>query len=216
MASKRKPARKRNPNEITTIGRPDEDKAFAIARTVLRPTVQAAVTLKAYGRTHGDLDLSGLIDALTAQTKAATDGDLGRGEAMLAVQAHTLDAVFNNLARRAINAEYMDHLDRYLKLALRAQSQCRATWETLATVKNPPMMGYVRQANIAHGHQQVNNAASTAGDTSRARETAGRQGKLLEQKDGERLDIGEAGAAGRAHPAMAPLGELNRTKDARG
>ncbi len=87
---------------------------------------------------------------------------------MLTAQAHTLDAVFNNLARRAINAEYMDNLDRYLKLALRAQSQCRATWEALATMKNPPMIGYVRQANIAHGHQQVNNATSTAGDTARA------------------------------------------------
>jgi hypothetical protein len=28
----------------------------------------------------------------------------------------------------------------------------------LATIKNPPVMGYVRQANIVHGPQQVNNA----------------------------------------------------------
>ncbi len=216
MARKRNPAKKRDPNQITAAGKPNEDKAVAIARTVLRPTVQAAVTLKEYGKSYGDLELSGLIDALTAQTKAVTDGDLGRGEAMLAVQAHTLDAVFNNLARRAINAEYMDNLDRYLKLALRAQSQCRATWETLATMKNPPMIGYVRQANIAHGHQQVNNAASPAGDTSRPRENVDLQSKLLEENSGERLDIGAAGAAGRANPAMATLGEGDRTKDAGG
>ena len=216
MANKRKPAKKRDPNQITAAGKPNEDKAVAIARTVLRPTVQAAVTLKEYGKSYGDLELSGLIDALTAQTKAVTDGDLGRGEAMLAVQAHTLDAVFNNLARRAINAEYMDNLDRYLKLALRAQSQCRATWETLATMKNPPMIGYVRQANIAHGHQQVNNAASPAGDTSRPRENVDLQSKLLEENSGERLDIGAAGAAGRTNPAMAPLGKGDRTKDAGG
>lgn len=214
MARKRNPAKKRDPTQITAAGKPNEDKAVAIARTVLRPTVQAAVTLKEYGKSYGDLELSGLIDALTTQTKAVTDGDLGRGEAMLAVQAHTLDAVFNNLARRAINAEYMDNLDRYLKLALRAQSQCRATWETLATMKNPPMMGYVRQANIAHGPQQVNNAASTAGDTSRARENADMQSKLLEENSGERLDIGATGASGRANPAMAPLGKGDRTKDA--
>ncbi len=141
MAGKRKPAKKRDPNQITAAGKPNEDKAVAIARTVLRPTVLAAVTLKEYGKSYGDLDLSGLIDALTAQTKEVIDGDLGRGEAMLTTQAHILDAVFNNLARRANNAEYMDNFDRYLKLALRAQSQCRATWETLATMKNPPMMG---------------------------------------------------------------------------
>ncbi len=216
MASKRKPAKKRDPNQITAAGSPNEDKADFIVRAVLRPTVQAAVTLKEYGKTYGDLDLPALVDALTEQTKAVTDGDLGRGEAMLTAQAHILDAVFNNLARRAINAEYMDNFDRYLKLALRSQSQCRATWEALATMKNPPMMGYVRQANIAHGPQQVNNAASTASDTPRPRENADLQSKLLEENYGERLDIGEAGVADGANPEMAPLGEVHRPEVARG
>lgn len=216
MASKRKPAKKRDPNQIPAAGLPNEDEAVVIARTVLRPTVQAAVTLKQYGKSYGDLDLPGLIDALTTQTKAVADGDLGRGEAMLTTQAHVLDAIFNNLARRANNAEYLDHFDRYLKLSLRAQSQSRATWETLAAMKNPPMMGYVKQANIAHGHQQVNNAPATAGDPSRPRENTDMQSKLLEENSGERLDIGAEGAAGRANPAMAPLGKVDRTKDAGG
>jgi hypothetical protein len=38
---------------------------------------------------------------------------------------------------------------------LRAQSQCRAIWEALAAIKNRPVMGHVRQGNIAHGPQQV-------------------------------------------------------------
>jgi len=216
MSSKRKPAKKPKPGQIPAAGKPDEDEGVVIARTVLRPTVQAAVTLKEYGKSYGDLDLSGLIDALTVQTKAASDGDLRRGEAMLATQAHILDAIFNNLARRAINAEYMDNLDRYLKLALRAQSQCRVTWEALATMKNPPMMGYVRQANIAHGHQQVNNTSSTPRDTSRAAENSNLQSKLLEESDGQRLDTGAEGAAGRADPAMAPLEKGDRSENTRG
>ena len=96
-----------------------------VARTVLHPTVQAAATLKEYGEVFGTLHLEALVEVLSAQTKAATEGDLTRAEAMLTAQTHTLDAIFNNLARRAINAEYMVDLDRYLKLALRAQSQCR-------------------------------------------------------------------------------------------
>jgi hypothetical protein len=74
---------------------------------------------------------------------------------MLTAQAHSLDAIFNKLAQRAaLNmGEYMQACETYLKLALRAQSQCRATWETLSTIKNPPVMGYVKQANIAQGHQ---------------------------------------------------------------
>ena len=136
MANKRKPTKKREPNQITTAGKPDEDRAVTDARTVLLPTVQAAVTLKEYSQSFGELDLLGLAEVLTEQTKAANDGDFKRGEAMLTAQAHTLDAIFNNLAQRAINVQRMDHLDCYLKLALRAQSQCRGTWEALATIKN--------------------------------------------------------------------------------
>ena len=215
MATKRKSTKKRDPNQITAAGKPDEDQAVAIARTVLRPTVQAAVTLKEYGKSYGDLDLGGLIDSLTEQTRASSDGDLKRAEAMLTTQAHTLDAIFNNLARRAINAEYMDNLDRYLKLALRAQSQCRATWEALATIKNPPVMGYVRQANIAHGPQQVNNASNAAAGAPRAGENPNLQNKLLEEKDGERLDPGTTCTSGRTDPAMATVGEVDRAEDRR-
>jgi hypothetical protein len=46
--------------------------------------------------------------------------------------------------------EYVDAADTYMRLALRAQSQCRATLETLAAIKNPPV-AFANQANIAHG-----------------------------------------------------------------
>ena len=216
MAKKSGVTRKPKGNEVPAAAKPDEEPSATIARAVLRPTVQAAVTLKEYGKAFGDLDLPGLIKELRAQTEAASAGDLGRGEAMLATQAHILDAIFNNLAQSAIRAEFMDNLDRYLKLALRAQSQCRATWEALATIKNPPMVGYVRQANIAHGHQQVNNAASgtAADDASPARENPDVQNKLLEESDDQRLDIRGEGAAGRVDPAMAPLGKVDRPENA--
>jgi len=215
MASKRKPAKKRDPNQNTAAGNPGTDQAVAIARIVLQPTVQAAVTLKEYGKSYSDLDLSGLIASLTEQARASSDGDLRRAEAMLTTQAHTLDAIFNSLARRAVNAEYMDHLDRYLKLALRAQSQCRATWEALATIKNPPVMGYVKQANIAHGHQQVNNPPPTSAPT-RTRQNENPQNELLEEKDGEWLDTRTKGTAESGDPEVATVGKGDRAEDAHG
>jgi hypothetical protein len=215
MPTRRKAAKKRNPNQITAVGKPAEDQAVAIARTVLQPTVQAAVTLKEFGKSYGDLDLGGLIDSLTEQARASSDGDLKRAEAMLTTQAHTLDAIFNNLAcRAALNiGEYMDACEKYLKLALRAQSQCRATWEALATIKNPPVMGYVRQANIAHGPQQVNNASNTPAGAPRAGENPNLQNKLLEEKDGERLDPGTACTPGRTDPEIATVGEVDQAED---
>ena len=44
-----------------------------------------------------------------------------------------------------------------MRLALKAQSQCRTTIETLTILKNPTTI-FARQANIAQGSQQVNNA----------------------------------------------------------
>ncbi|MGB5741852.1 MAG: hypothetical protein WBM65_05460 [Sedimenticolaceae bacterium] len=40
MATKRKSTKKRDPNQITAAGKPNEDQAVPIARTVLRPTVR--------------------------------------------------------------------------------------------------------------------------------------------------------------------------------
>ena len=209
MAGKQKKAKKHDPGSSIALSTSGEDEATVLGRTVLRPTVQAAVTLQAYDKSYGDLDLKGLLAALSEQTKASNDGDMRRAEAMLTTQAHTLDAIFNNLARRAINAEYLNQFEQYLKLGLRAQSQCRATWEALSAIKNPPMMGYVRQANIAHGPQQVNNTPND----SRARGNQNSQNKLMEQKD-ERLDTGTTGTAGQADPAMATLGEIDGAEDA--
>ena len=211
MGGKQKKAKKHDPGAITTLSTSGEDDATVVERTVLHPTVQAAVTLKEYNKSFGDLDLIGLIATLTEQTKASNDDDLTRAEAMLTTQAHTLDAIFNNLATRAIKAEYMKNLDTYLKLALRAQSQCRATWEALGAIKNPPVMGYVRQANIAHGPQQVNNGVHE--DEPRTRGNQNQQNELLEQKDGERLDIGATSKTSKADPAMATLGEIDGAED---
>ena len=207
MAKRRK---KRDPDQLTVQECPGDGPGLAIARSMMRPTVQGAATLRDYGKGFGELDLMAMIDSLTEQTQAVIGDDLGRGEAMLTAQAHTLDAIYNNLARRAITADYMSLLETYLKLALRAQSQCRATWEALATIKNPPMMGYVKQANIAHGHQQVNNAASK--DLAHA-ENENPQNKQLEENSGERLDPGATSTAGGVDPAMATVGEIDGAED---
>ena len=111
---------------------------------------------------------------------------MDRAEAMLTTQAHTLDAIFSNLACRAIRAEYLSNFDTYLKLGLRAQSQCRATWESLAAIKNPMGRAYVNQANFAH-NQQINNESAP----SRAREKEKRPDELVEEKPSEKwLDGG--------------------------
>jgi hypothetical protein len=204
----------RDQNALVAHPQPGDTKGRAMARAVLRPGIQAAATLKEYTKAFGDIELMGLVDELAAQARIANDGDLSRAGATLAIQAHTLDGIFNNLARRAINAEYMDHLDRYLRLAFKAQSQCRATLDTLAQMKNPPQLALIRQQNVAVNQQVNNGAPPRTPEPSHARETDSEQNKLLlEVQDGQRLDTGAAGAAGRADKELEPVGALHRAED---
>ena len=107
----------------------------------------------------GDVDPVECFGQLNAAVRRVHRGDLRDAEALLTAQAVTLNTMFTHLANLAVKAEYVDQLDRYMRLALKAQGQCRATLEALAEVKNPAVV-FARQANIAHGPQQVNNAAS--------------------------------------------------------
>lgn len=183
------------------------------AKTVLRPTMRAAQVMAAFDQSVGELDLTTLVAKLAQQVAAVQGGDLSRAEEMLIAQAHTLDMVFNQLLHRSvqnIRGGYVDAGETFMRLALRTQSQCRSTLETLSVVKNPPAVAFVRQANIANGPQQVNNGTAHPEPLpSRAGETA--PSKLLEQQHGERLDFGAPQATVRGDPAMATVGKINGT-----
>lgn len=219
--TKKKPAvvpSEKDPNKLTVEARPGDTEEAAVTRVALTPTLQAAVTLRAYNNTMGDLCIPVLADELAEQCRNVNSGDLSRAESMLTAQAHTLDAIFGSLARRAaLNmGEYLDAAEAYMRLALKAQAQCRATLETLAEIKNPRPVAFVKQANIAHGPQQVNNGGPA--DAPARGESAIAQNELLEgvtHEQGQRLELGTAAVAGAAHPAMATLGAVHRADDGR-
>lgn len=128
----------------------------------------------------GDLDLAAMVGSLQQPMSKVDGGDMKEVEHMLVGQAHALQSIFGSLARRAHSAELLKQYDLYMRFALKAQSQCRATLETLANIKNPPVV-LARQANITTGPQQVNNGVMH----SRAEETEIEQKEVL---DGERVD----------------------------
>jgi hypothetical protein len=187
---------------ITAIGKPGENEETVLARTATHPTTQAAISVQKYNRSFGELDVAGLIEALQEANKEE------RVEDMLTAQAHVLDAIFNTLAQRAamnMGEGYLQATETYLKLALRAQSQARATWEALANIQNPPVMGYVRQANIAH-NQQVNNFQETE---NRKSEQSGSDNELRPNARTPRLAVED-------DSPLETLGEIHGAKVARG
>ena len=140
------------------------DKSMSESEIVARVSTRGYMTAhaqRAYAGFSKEMVSVTSIDAeLRANGDAVVAGDLGRVERMLIGQAITLDTIFANLAERASRQEYLKNMETYLRLAMKAQSQCRATAEALALLKNP--QPYIRQANIAQGPQQVNNSYASA------------------------------------------------------
>lgn len=75
---------------------------------------------------------------------------------MLATQAQTLDAIFTEMARRsAINmGDYIKASETYMRVALKAQANCRATLEALAKLHQPREQT-VRHVHVYEGGQAV-------------------------------------------------------------
>ncbi|MEZ5585209.1 MAG: hypothetical protein R3F37_22875 [Candidatus Competibacteraceae bacterium] len=70
-----------------------------------------------------------------------------------------MQSLFTRLVERGMDADLPPHYEMHLRLALRAQAQSTRTLEVLANLKNLPVV-IAKQANIAQGHQQVNNGSS--------------------------------------------------------
>lgn len=179
----------------------------------------ASTALRFVHADHGELSLTDMVASLRTHGEAVNRGDLSAAERMLNAQAVALNAIFAELARRAaLNmGTHLPATESYMRLALKAQSQSRATVETLAAIKNPPVV-FARQANIAHGPQQVNNGPAPPGAQQYAPasahpgETASAPTELLEDCTHGRpqMDTRAAPATGRAHPQLEPVGALDR------
>jgi hypothetical protein len=175
-----------------------------------------ARSLVAFGEaTFGELSLTDCAKVLKATAQGLNDGDLSAAVTMLASQAVALNAIFGELARvgQATMFKAPEHADRYLRLAFKAQGQSRATLETLAAIKNPPVV-FARQANIAHGPQQVNNgpAPNSTPASAHPGKTAFAPTELLEGRThgSTQLDTRATPATSRTHQDVATVGAVSR------
>ena len=189
---------------------PEERIARHVATVAI---VQAAVGMEQWSKESvGEADFTALATKISEQTDAMHSGDMKGIESMLFAQALTLQATFTALSRRAaLNAgTHIGATDTYLRLALRAQGQCRATLETLANIKNPRPVAFVKQANIANGPQQINNGGNEANNpVVRAREGNEKtQNELLTDTratHGKPLATSAKSKAGGSHTGVATV-----------
>lgn len=193
------------------------------ARGALMPSVNGAVVIEAFqGNLMGkDTDLSEVVDGLRKTFKEIKDGDLHNLEAMLLGQATALQSIFTSLAKRASHQEQMTHYQTFLGLALKAQAQSRATISALVDLKYPRQATFVKQANIAHGPQQVNNGTNPdqyAHTRAPAGDSQPLQNELLEdaRHGSTQLDTRATATPARSHPEVEAVEAVHRAKKHRG
>ncbi len=165
-----KPSKAKDSTTLTTAKKPDSTLKMRsvpgktdeqlLASLALQPVTGSAFTALQFAKgSFGDRGVNEVVEALRETVETVKSGNLSHLEATLTSQATVLDKIFQEMARRAaLNmGDYLAATETYMRLALKAQSQCRSTIEALAEIKNPRPVAFVRQANITNGPQQVNN-----------------------------------------------------------
>ncbi|WP_169829185.1 hypothetical protein [Tsuneonella mangrovi] len=171
-----------------------EDREKILARLALNPGVRHASIASSFaspifGKVHEPSimhDTDVLMDAMAQAIK----GDKAFASELLAAQALALDSIFTELARRsgANLGEYIDAADRYMRLALKAQTNCRATLEALAKLHQP------REQTVKHVHVNEGGQAVVADHIHQ------HQGDGKNEKTGEQSHA--TGTAGSGSPML--------------
>jgi hypothetical protein len=229
QSSRRHPAKQADKSKnITMTETPGKSRDRQIAELALGGVGNSATVAAGFAQgIYGELSLTDCVTLLAEKAADVHKGKLHDAETLLMSQAVALDAIFASLAQRAQHnlGEYLDAADRYMRLALKAQGQCRATLETLAAIKNPPVV-IAKQANVANGPQQVNNTVTVedtnfriiprVGAPARAENSNFVRNELLEARHEQRLDTGTAGAASGSDSPLAAVDAINRPAHRRG
>ena len=213
--------KKREPNALVNKLPKGKTEEQGTADLIVEGVALNALAVKTWvaplikGSNETDIDVTSLVLALDDTVGRVHGGSLVDAEALLVSQAVVLNAIFVHLAQLGKQATLLDHYEKHMRLAFKAQGQCRATLETLAVLKNPPV--FARQANISNGPQQVNNGPIVNAAPTRAAIQESEPNILLEGTvDGERVDGRTQGTTGKSNSAMAPLGTLDGATDTSG
>lgn len=194
------------------------------SESAIHPSVTSSLTRTRFLQKTVDADE--LLDHAKMIQQRARDvsaGNMSLPEEMLLAQAMSLDMIFNHLAQRGADniGTHLPTVETYMRMALKAQSQCSATLRVLGELRAPRSVMFIKeqQNNVAHGHQQVNNhapvtsAVTTPVTTHVRRETVTPTNELLaERSHAEEMDSRAACSPGRSHPDMAPVGSVDGSK----
>jgi hypothetical protein len=197
---------------MKVVYRPGATEDRVLAEHALNPATANAVTALEFSRSlYSGMSLQDCVMVVKDDIESVNGGNLDKLEGMLTAQAIALNAMFNNFANRAIQADVMPKLDTYFRLALKAQSQCRSTVEAIAEIKYPKSATFIKQANIAQQQQVNNGAAKPLTETHAHERNITPTNELLTEASSATLDTRGTIKAGRTDTKLEALEAINRT-----
>ena len=184
--------------------RKDQTKEEALAEFNSKSEFLSTAVKESFNIGLGDdFSFQSTMQVLEQTIAQIQSGDLSKIEEMYISQAVALEVMFASLARRAKAQEKLLQYETHMRFALKAQNQCRATLQALVQLKQPSNTTFVKQANIAQGHQQVNNLAE---------KNITPQNKLLKGSYAE-LDTGTTTTPTGIDTTLEALGKINGRKN---
>jgi hypothetical protein len=140
MTTKKKPEDTKSIEKKTLQIVQDKDKTQdrQFAEISLSPSALNTLTAITYAKgVMGEISVTDAVAVLKESINKVNSNDIKALEGTLTAQASALDAIFNELARRAaLNmGTHMQATESYMRLALKAQAQCARTIEVIAAIK---------------------------------------------------------------------------------
>jgi hypothetical protein len=179
-------------------GKTERETAERIAQLAVSPEMSSQRVVAASEGNNGleeHLDIPQLMAVLKTESERLSEGKSEDVGPILANQALALQSLFSRLTERALSHSHVSNIEAFMRLALRAQNQCRATLETLSSFNKAPTV-FAQQANVAT-NQQINYS----------------QNQLSGDDDELRQDTRAPGAEKAVNPEMETLGEVDGAKN---
>lgn len=195
-----------------TITEKDDDEIPAkIALYPERVAINAVKDYKFSSTNRAHISTPNLLAEILKEGKAIENGDLKQIERYLYSQAIALHSVFDRMLAQAGDTDFTPHLELFMTLALKAQTQCRKTLATLAQLKSPDQTTFIKQ-NIQQQNNAVNQQINNNG-TEATKKNQNPANELLEAPNEKQLDSREADSPIPINQKVAAMEPVNRPKD---
>lgn len=143
---------------VTLVRREGKSDDYVLAESELRPEIRNACNIAEFvaPRLPGEAGPWQGVDVMRDMVAATRDGDMSLPSDFLTAQIVTLDSVFTDCLRRsALNLnQFPEAAERYMRMALKAQANLRASIAELAKLHQPREQT-VRHVHVHEGGQAV-------------------------------------------------------------